>query len=88
MKRRENIEGESGSEYLVQEREHFLPGGVVDFSRFTRRVLSTVRIWSKTICPDFRWNLTAIRVGYSRPCVVMGATITVPIFRSSRRERR
>jgi hypothetical protein len=33
MKRRENIEGESGSEYLVQEREHFLRGGVVDFTQ-------------------------------------------------------
>jgi len=33
MKRRENIEGESGSEYLVPEREHFLPGGVVDFTQ-------------------------------------------------------
>jgi len=32
MKRREKIEGESGSEHLGQESEHFLRGGVVDFA--------------------------------------------------------
>jgi len=33
MRRRENIERESRSEHLVQEREHFLRGGVVDFTQ-------------------------------------------------------
>lgn len=31
--------------------------------RFTNRFLSTVRIWSRTICPVFLWNLIGTRVG-------------------------
>ena len=46
-------------------------------SRVTSRPLSTVRIWSSTIWPALRWNVTGTRVGYGRPLVVMGATMTV-----------
>ena len=32
-------------------------------SRLTRRVLSTVRIWSRTIWPFLRWKVSGMRVG-------------------------
>ena len=44
---------------------------------FTNLLLSTVRIWSNMICPNFLRNLTGTRVGYGLPLVVIGATIIV-----------
>lgn len=43
----------------------------------TRRPLSTVRIWSRTIRPDFPPKETLTRVGASKLPDVMGATMTV-----------
>jgi len=48
---------------------------------FMSRDLSIVRIWSKTIRPFLPWNSDGIRVGWSLPAVVMGATMTVRIYR-------
>jgi len=51
--------------------------GVSRPSRRRRRSASTVRSWSKATKPDRRWKRHAIRHGYARPLVVIGATITV-----------
>ena len=40
------------------------------------RFWSTVLVWSKIICPFFPWNVHDILVGYFRPLVVIGATMT------------
>jgi hypothetical protein len=72
------ISGVSSDKHFVQDGEDFwaVASSILP-SRFTSRVLSTVRIWSKTIWPFLRWNLTGIRVGYGRPLVVIGAMMTV-----------
>lgn len=46
-------------------------------SRRTKRVLSIVRIWSKTINPVLPLNVNGIRKAAGCDPVVMGATITV-----------
>jgi hypothetical protein len=81
MTRREKIEGESGSEYLVQEREDFLRGGVVDF---THPLYQAYFVDGADLVQDDLSGFSLEsdrnpRVGYSRPCVVMGATMTVPM---------
>ena len=43
--------------------------------------LSTVRIWSSTICPRLPSNSQGTLVGYYLPLLVIGATITVPMWR-------
>ena len=46
-------------------------------SFLTSRDWSTERIWSRMICPFFPLKRQATLVGYGRPLVVIGATITV-----------
>ena len=46
-------------------------------SRGTSRVSSTVRNWSSTTWPSLPSKRQGIRVGYGRPFVVIGATMTV-----------
>ena len=46
-------------------------------TRFAKRLLSTVRIWSTATKPVRRWKRHGTRHGYTRPPVVIGATMVV-----------